>query len=225
MRIASIQTLSPSSLPTSLPMRLEQKGSTLNAAAMLAIAVPSILLVLVPCLVLAVAAVAEPATRDAAAVNPAAIVQIAFGLVLWAALFGIPARRALEQLGQRRIVILNGHEIAVTDRTLLGVTTHKMPLSRYLGLAHHVRTSVSGTRHELVLVHPDPASCVLLAMADRIGKQETEALANLLGLPELPARSLYGSNRLLRPMQRRPRRAALPALAAGFAMPAGIKAA
>ncbi len=210
MRIASIQTLTPTALPTSLPIRNEQKGSTLNAAVMLAIAVPAILLVLVPCIGLAVAAVAEPATRDAAALRPVSLVQVTFGLLLWAGLFGIPARRALRHIGQRRIVTVDAHEIEIVDANFLGHSTSKTKLANYLGLAHHVRTSVSGTRHELVLVHPDPARSVLIAMADRIGKTETERTAHLLGLPELPARSLYASGGVFLP--RLPRLLMLPTL-------------
>ena len=50
-------------------------------------------------------------------------------------------------------------------------------------------------RHEMILVHPDPARHVLLAVGDRISADTLARTAVLLGLPEVHARELYASER------------------------------
>jgi hypothetical protein len=66
-----------------------------------------------------------------------------------------------------------------------------MPLASYRGIAHVVRTSLSGTRHELVLVHPLRAHRILLCMADRISEAELAHAARILRLPVIAASDLY----------------------------------
>jgi hypothetical protein len=53
-----------------------------------------------------------------------------------------------------------------------------------------VRTSLSGARHELVLVHADPAHNVLIGLAPSMPQQHIDRVAILLGLLEIPASAL-----------------------------------
>ena len=77
------------------------------------------------------------------------------------------------------------------QRTPFGSTAWSVPLASYSGIAHHVRASLSGLRHELILVHPDPAKNLLVAVADRIPQATLDRAKALLRLPEVPAKSLY----------------------------------
>ena len=71
----------------------------------------------------------------------------------------------------------------------------RLPICEYRGIAHRVRTSVSGLRHELMLVHPEPQKCVLLHTADELPQPTVDRAATLLRLPEIPAIELYGPKR------------------------------
>jgi hypothetical protein len=61
-----------------------------------------------------------------------------------------------------------------------------------MGLAHHIRASLSGARHEIVLVHPDRARSVLLAFDAQVREADLKAMAAQLGLPVVPASLIYG---------------------------------
>jgi hypothetical protein len=58
-------------------------------------------------------------------------------------------------------------------------------------VAHHIRASLSGARHEIVLVHADRRRSVLLHFADRVLESELAAVARRLELPVVPARWIY----------------------------------
>ena len=54
-----------------------------------------------------------------------------------------------------------------------------------------MRASLSGTRHELILVHPERDKCVLLSVAPRTTQAEVDRVATLLGHKEIPPSELY----------------------------------
>ena len=66
-----------------------------------------------------------------------------------------------------------------------------MPLASFAGVAHHVRASLSGTRHELILVHPDREKSVLLSLAAKVAQAEVDRVAALLGHKEISPGVLY----------------------------------
>ncbi|MDX2258060.1 MAG: hypothetical protein NW205_04015 [Hyphomicrobiaceae bacterium] len=191
MRHAAVDIVTPSQPPGSLPIGLDQRASLLSALATLAIAVPALAGLAAVGAGIATAASAGPMVAAPAGVNALALTLIALGLAIWAALFGIPLSRSLAALGARRSVVIDHHAVAVSDRGLLARRTWREPLAAYSGIVHHVRTSVSGARHELVLVHRSAGRSVLLAVGERIGKDEIERMCALLALPELPASALY----------------------------------
>ena len=65
------------------------------------------------------------------------------------------------------------------------------PVARYTGVAHHIRTSLSGTRHELVLAHPDRARSILISAAPDISQDDVDRICTLLGRAEISSRELY----------------------------------
>ncbi len=60
-----------------------------------------------------------------------------------------------------------------------------------MGVVHHVRASLSGTRHELILVHPQREKSVLLSLADKMPQSEVDRVAALLGQKVVPPSELY----------------------------------
>jgi hypothetical protein len=54
-----------------------------------------------------------------------------------------------------------------------------------------VRASLSGARHELILVHPVWEKSILLSVAPRTSQNEVERVADLLGHKEIPPAELY----------------------------------
>jgi hypothetical protein len=90
-----------------------------------------------------------------------------------------------------RTVDIDERTVTVTEGSRFRTWTWSAPLSSYTGLAHHLRASLSGTRHELILVHPERDKCVLLSLADTMAQCEVDRVAALLGQKEIPSSELY----------------------------------
>lgn len=191
MRIAQFDTSTPRFAEQPLPCRLEQRGSALAPAAVLLLLLPLALLILTPFAMLLAQIAAEPNTRLAFADRPAAAVQIALGITLVSMLIAWPVRSLLDRLGRRRIVEIDADHLTVIDIGLLSSSQWTAPLSEYFGVAHNVRTTNAGPRHELILVHPERRAHVLLALSDRISEADVATAAARLDLPIVPAHLLY----------------------------------
>lgn len=194
MHFAAFDRLVPSLTRSTLPLVIEQSCSRTGSIVKLAILLP--LLALMGIAFGLVAAHAdEPAIRAYLTERPVAVLQLGLGLLVWMALFAWPANRLLGSLVARRRVEITPAGVRVSERSLGGTRTWTAPLGHFEGLAHHTRTSLSGARHELILVHPDRARSLLVAIADRIDREDVEAMARLLGVAEVPARRLYATAR------------------------------
>ena len=147
--------------------------------------------IVVPQLALAGYALASPEIRAAILTQPVAAFQFAAALLFWLALFGWPLKALYPRLTWRRDVEITSEQVAVRDSRAFGRGAWSAPLSSYSGVAHHVRASLSGTRHELILVHPDRAKSVLLLVAEHITDAEVQRMSRLVGRPTVPAGVLY----------------------------------
>lgn len=174
-----------------LPIRIELTTSRAGALVKLALLTPMMILVAVPISMIAAQAGAEQSALDYVMEHPVSSAQIAVGLMMWAALFLIPLKRIIARMGARRVVEISDGWVRVADSSPFGGRTWTAPLASYKGVAHHIRSSLSGNRHELILVHAEPGKSVLVAVADRISQETLDRAKALLGLPELPARALY----------------------------------
>ena len=123
--------------------------------------------------------------------NPVSALQILTGFVIWAALFIWPLKRIVACMGARRKVEIDGESVKVEDSSPFGGSTWSAPLASYRGIAHHIRASLSGNCHELILVHTDSAKNVVLDISDRVSQTLFERCKVLLNLPEVPAKDLY----------------------------------
>lgn len=196
MRLAHFDDISPSLIDTPLPWRQSQTCSMLPRVLALAGLAAVALLLVVPLAVIVHHVATAPAGLAALANHPAATFQIALGLAVSSALLGFPFYRMAQRIGVTRRVAIEAGSVTVTDQGLAGDHTWSEPLSSYTGIAHHVRTTQAGPRHELVLVHPDPRRHVTVAVAGRISKTELERAAATLAMVEVPAHLLYRLPRL-----------------------------
>lgn len=187
---------------------------------LLALLGAALTLLMVPFWLIGTHLVTDPAARAVVAARPQAALSLGLGLVLLFWIFGWPlAAHARCALG-RRITIAGGL-VRAEGRGLFGPRAWVEPLASYAGVAHRVRSSLSGIRHELILVHRRPSRSVLLLASSQISQETVEAAARLFALAEIPSREaarlapLHGFFPLAEPQ---PQLAAvLPALA-----PAGL---
>jgi hypothetical protein len=189
MRQAVSSNVVPAPSFDSLPFKAEQTSSRTAAVLMLLLLVPVLCLVIVPVGLVLVFATGE--VRDAIAQHPLAAAIMGAGLAIWVALFLVPAKRIIQRFGNRRRVTIARERVTVADESLFGSRLWSVPLADFRGVAHHVRATLSGVRHELILVHPMRERSVLLHSADAIAQSTIDRAAALLRLQQVPAHELY----------------------------------
>jgi hypothetical protein len=191
MTYTSFDRVAPVEALDRLPIRLDQSTSHSSILLWLVLLVPAFAAIAIPLMLVAAHAVAEPATLTMLSEHPVTTIQIGVGVALWCALFVRPLQRVLTRAGLARVIEMTPATVQVTDSGLLRSQSWSEPLAAFHGIAHHVRASLSGVRHELVLVHPDPRRHVLLVAAPAMTQTAILRVSALLGLPEVPARELY----------------------------------
>lgn len=191
MRIAEFESVTPDINEATLPCRLEQRAATLGPALLLALLIPLAFLLLAPLAVIAGEIATNPSTRTELMAHPGGAAKIGLGLGLIALLIAWPVRAALDRVGRRRIIVIDLQEVSVTDKGMFKTRTWRRPLASYVGLAHHVRTTHSRLRHELILAHPCRKDSVLLALAPHTSEAQVRALAQRIGVAIVPAATLY----------------------------------
>ena len=120
--------------------------------------------------------------------------ELAIALAFWAGLVCWPLRNIFMALVSDRFVDIRDGEVNVVDETPFSESGWRMPLATYEGVALHLRSSLSGVRHEAVLVHPDRRRSIILMVAESIGEPEILELCGVLGLPRIPANRLYDNH-------------------------------
>ncbi|MEO1207041.1 MAG: hypothetical protein AAFV45_11985 [Pseudomonadota bacterium] len=181
MRPHHIDRLFPAQQPVQLPIQLDQRPSRASAVLFIALLVPAIVIMMIPVFTIAATAYADPATRDVLASKPWVAAQISIGLILWLSLWVIPLRGFWIRLTRgRRIEIATCGTVQVTEISPLRRRVWTAHVADFAGLSHTVRSSLSGTRHELSLQQDNPNRTLLLQIAPTITDMETITLAKLL---------------------------------------------
>lgn len=175
-----------------------QRACGFRALVQGALLVASMIVVMAPFSVVAAQAIGTPDMLDRLTGAPANAAVAFAGVALWIFMFGIPALRAFARMGRRQDIKIADGYVEVSEKTLIGKNNWTLPLSDFEGLSHHIRTSLSGARQELILVHPQLSKCLLLAMGDTITQNEAETLASKLGLPVLPEGLLHRRRKTFR---------------------------
>jgi hypothetical protein len=189
-------SLYENSLPTgpiaALPWRAVQTPSRSAILLTLGVAIPAACVAIGPLALLIAHLATDQAALALVTDRPGSAAIALFGLLAWLLVFGWPMAHVLATIGSSRHITVADDTVIVRDQKLLGRTTWSQPVAAYTGLAHRVTTSLSGTRHELILVHPTPARSILLATAAKIGQSEIDCAAQLLGCREIAAPAPYG---------------------------------
>ncbi len=187
MRLERFDRVDVADTNGSLPLKSTQSSPSLSQT--LGFGLLSILAaaIVTPLYGLAIYGLSDAAVRQQIAERPLVAVQIAVALAFWAFLFGWPLKQLFSRLVARRTVQISEAGVLVADRRAFGATRWKAPLGEYLGVSHHIRSSLSGNRHEVVLVHPDRHKSVSLMVAEHISDQDLARFASLLGMPQIPS--------------------------------------
>lgn len=187
---AVFEILSPAVLFDKFPLHIHQRTSRISAVLALFLLVPAVAAVLVPLLVFAANAAQQPGLMQAILAKPMAGLQVIAGILMWSAVIILPLKSLMGRLGHNRIVRISETLVEVEEKRLFRTTTWSQPLTAFQGIVHDVRTTLSGSRHELTLVHKEKNKSLLLLTAPTIDRADIERAANLLGLPQLQARDL-----------------------------------
>ncbi len=180
-----------------LPFSFVQPSSRAAALLLLLFILPVLAVLIVPPALILFLAVDD--VRHAMAEKPLAVGMLVLGLITWAGVFLVPTQRLIRKLWTTRSVSVAADRVTVSDGGLLGCRLWTAPLTDFSGIAHHVRATWSGLRHELVLVHRDRRRTVPLHKADRISQATIDRASALFRLPQLPARELYRVTRTAAP--------------------------
>lgn len=191
MHLVSVETGPSSGRSDSFPLSLEQSSSRSSPVLMIAMLLPLGLVILLPFGLLLQHLALDPATRAVLAERPEAGIQLLLALAVLGSLLWWPLVHFTRSLTNRRSITIDRGVVLVAERGLFGVERWSEPVANYAGVAHQVRTSLSGLRHELMLVHRDPTRSVLLAVENSIHQGEVDRVASLLGLAEIPSREAY----------------------------------
>jgi hypothetical protein len=148
-------------------------------------------LIILPQLGFAVYALASDSVRSTLMRHPIVAVELALALAFWAGLILWPLRNILLALMSDRFVDIRGGEVRVVDQTPFSTRHWQAPLASFEGLALHTRSSLSGARQEVVLVHSNKNRSIIVLAAERIAGSEFDRLCQTLRLPPVPATRLY----------------------------------
>jgi hypothetical protein len=173
-----------------LPLRINTRASAVSAVVLLALTVPAI------ALLAGVVAALGALGGDALAMaqhHPGAALQAMAGLGVCLALLALPALPIAKSLLLRQTIRIDENGVRVAERRFLRVRRWTTPLADFRGLTHVVRTTVSGQRHELVLLPRRQGRPLLLLAGETIAEDTVDGLARLLRLPAIPAGELRRS--------------------------------
>lgn len=173
-----------------------------------AILVPALVAVMTPFWLVVMQLVSDPGARTILANRPLLGVELLAGLIVLFGIFGWPLVHLAARGLERRRVTIDGGVVESQASGLFGSSSWNEPLAQYAGVSHRVRTSLSGVRHELVLVHRRPSRSVVVQCAPQISEGAVQAAARFFALAEIPSREaaslspLYGYFRLSEPQPR-----------------------
>jgi len=208
MRVAIYDEVEPP-LPDQLPLRLTQTCSQREATIWLAFLVPIALGILAVAGTVFLETLLVPETRAYALAHPVTGLALIMGFATVGYLLTIPARRLVARLTTSRNVYIGDGMVHVLEGSNARARCWAEPLNNYLGVAAHMRTSLAGTRHELILIHPQREKSVLLSVAPRTTQGEVARVAGMLGHNEITPGVLYR----LRPVREVTSAAPLPEVA------------
>ena len=196
MRIAAIDRIETLSEPSVLPLTIKQHSATLPACALVLVSTLSIVALLMPIALVASHSLTDAHSAAMVMDRPATTAAVLAALLCAVGARVLPLRAGLGGMRLHRAVRLAHDTITVEDDGLFGQSSWHAPFSQFTGVTHHIRATLSGPRHEIILVHPDRNKDVLLNLSPRSPEQGAEQFARVLGLDVIHAGVLYGRRRI-----------------------------
>ncbi len=191
MWLETFDTVETTSSADSPIWQSEQRNSTLARLPGVTFMAALAGLIVGPQIAVAAYALADASSRQTIAQDPIVAVQLAIALIFWFGLVIWPLRRGLSRLSQRRVLTIDATMVTVDETNLFGARRWSEPLTSFSGLTHFVRSSLSGLRHELVLVHPEPARSLLVAVSEHMSDADIVLVRARLRVREVAADELY----------------------------------
>ncbi len=193
MTIAAVNSITPAGPVTTLPMTLVQTTCRSRKVFKLLFVTSAAAVLLAPFGLLAAIAATDPVAFITTAQQPAVAIQLSLALMVGIAFVALPLRHVLQRSVRERSITISNSTVSVVEIGRNSRTEWHEPLSTYSGIAHNIRTSLSGARHEVILVHPLRDRSVMVQMADRIAQSNIDVWSDLTSLPEIHARAIYQS--------------------------------
>lgn len=172
-----------------------------------ALLIPILIALLAPFWLVATQLSSDPAARAIVAARPLIGVQLLGGLVVLLCIFGWPLAHFAGRCLVRRRITIDRETVRCEAVGPFGARSWSEPIAHYSGTLPRVRTSLSGTRHELVLVHRRRSRSVGLPCPPEIPAEAIQSVARLFVLAEIPSReaaSFAPLNGYFRPTEPRP---------------------
>lgn len=191
MRVAIYDHVEPP-MPTQLPLRIHQTCSQSPAGVIFALLVPVALVAVLAAALVAVAQVAlAPQASGLLQQHPMLGLEAIAAIAVLIYLVALPSKRLIDRLSATRVIDIAHGVVQVRESSQFRTRSWSVPLASYLGVVHHVRASLSGTRHEIILIHPQRHKSILLCVAPRTSQVEVDRVAMLLGHKQIPPSELY----------------------------------
>lgn len=195
MRIAAVSKVDMTVDPVRASAEFNMSTRKLQAGLLVGLSLGGILGLLLPVGLIAVGAISNPQVINSLMEHPGSAALLAAGVLVGIALLTFPLRAGLARLSSSGRVEMADGMVNVERRGLVALERWSAPLAQFCGVTHHIRATLSGPRHEIILVHPERDKDVLLHLAHRHPPEGAEYYARLLGLPELQPRELYNRHR------------------------------
>ncbi len=195
MRIAAVSKVDMTVDPVRASAVFNMSTRKLQAGLLVALSLGGMLGLLLPLGLIAFDAISNPQVIHSLVEHPGSAALLAAGVMVGIALLAFPLRSGLARLSSSGRVEMADGMVHVERRGLLAPERWSAPLAQFCGVTHHIRATLSGPRHEIILVHPQRSKDVLLHVAHRHPPEGADHYARLLGLPELQPRELYNRHR------------------------------
>lgn len=195
MRIAAISRVDMVVDPARASAEFHMHTRKLQASILVGLSALAIAGLLLPVALIVADAITNPQITNTFADHPGSIALLSAGIAVGLGLLTFPLRSGLARLNGEASIEMADGMVRAEHRGLLTTQTWSEPLAKFCGVTHHIRATLSGARHEIILVHPEPAKDILLHLANRHPQEGADHFARLLGLPELQPRVLYNSQR------------------------------
>ena len=204
MRIAAFSHVEMTVDPARASAEIVLKTPVVQAVLLITFSVLGMFALLAPLGLIAADASTNPQVVHTLGANAGSTLLLVAGVALGLVLMSFPLRAGLARLGGNTTVRLADGQVSVERQGVLSPQKWSVPLNQFCGVTHHIRATLSGARHEIILVHPDPAKDVLLNLGSRHPQDGADHFAYLLGMSELQPRTLYQRRRTAAPAAAKP---------------------